>query len=64
METNKAILARAVASTRCGVARCPKDHVVAGARELDFDKYSETGLVRILADVGGFDAATGAGGRL
>ena len=33
-----------------------------GARELDFDRYSETGWVRILGDAGGFDAPTGAGG--
>jgi hypothetical protein len=33
-----------------------------GARELDFDRYSETWSVRILGDVDGFDASTGAGG--
>jgi len=32
------------------------------ARELDFDRYSETGMVRVLGDVGGLDASTGAGG--
>jgi len=29
-----------------------------GARELDLDRYSETGWVRILGDAGGFDAST------
>jgi hypothetical protein len=62
METNKAVPARAVASTRCDVARCPEDHVIDRCRELDFDRYSETWSVRILGDVGEFDASTGAGG--
>jgi hypothetical protein len=36
------------------------DHTV--AVPLDFDRYSDTGMVRVLGDVGGFDAPTGAGG--